>query len=92
MYRAINQNMQTICCVHVYFLACTCASARVCVCVRVRSDKAPTNKICHRASSEQRPRTRSCHESECLVEGLFRSNVPFGKSFFQSISTLRKPV
>jgi len=46
------------------------------------SNKAPTNKICRRASSEQRPRTRSCHESECLVQALFRSNVPFGKSFF----------
>ena len=50
------------------------------------SDKAPTNKIYRRASSEQRPRTRSCHESERLVWALFRSNVPFGKSFFRSRS------
>jgi len=50
------------------------------------SDKAPTHKIYRRASSEQRPRTRSCHESERLVSALFRSNVPFGKSFSRSSS------
>ena len=49
------------------------------------SDTVPTNKICHRASSEQRPRTRSGHESERLVFALFRSNVPFWKSFFADL-------
>jgi len=39
-----------------------------------------------RASSEQRPRTRSCHESDRLVQALFRSNAPFGKSFSRSSS------
>jgi len=50
------------------------------------SDKARTNKICRHASSEQRPWTRLCHETERLVEALFRSNVPFGKSFSRSSS------
>ena len=50
------------------------------------SEKAPKNKICRRASSEKRPRTRSCHESERFSLGPFRSNVPYGKSFFRSSS------